>query len=163
MLVSWIFSQHTRGILKQNAFRCVNRFFKGVVPSNWRRFFDLKWDLADADSSITWQWLELWLDFQAQACTHVRLAPATEAGPEVNAERAANLFAPEASRVAQICGAATALGFGDKEARSTSTVSSLYSFFWFRYKAAGIPFRTCFLQQVSVHKLLTQAALHIHN
>jgi len=120
MLVSWIFSQHTRGILKQNAFRCVNRFFKGVVPNNWR-FRNLNWDLADADSSITWQWLELWLDFQAQACTQ-----ANEAGPEVNAERAANLFAPAARRVAQICGAATALGFGDKEARSTSTVSSLY-------------------------------------
>ena len=99
MLVSWIFSQHTRGILKQNPFRCVNRFFKGVVPSNWRRFRNLKWDLADADASITWQWLlEHWLDFQAQACTHVWLAPANEAGPEVNAERAANIFAPPPPR-----------------------------------------------------------------
>ena len=44
------------------------------MPSNWRRFRNLNWDLADADSSITWQWLELWLDFQARACTHVWLA-----------------------------------------------------------------------------------------
>ena len=84
MLVSWIFSQHTPGILKHR---------------NWRRFRNLKWDLADADASITWQWLlEHWLDFQAQACTHVWLAPANEAGPEVNAERAANLFAPPPPR-----------------------------------------------------------------
>ena len=75
----------------------------------------------------TYPWnFEAGLDFQAQACTHVCLAPANKAGPEVNAERAANLVAPAARRVAQICGAATVLGFGDKEARSTSTVPSLY-------------------------------------
>ena len=82
---------------------------------------------------------------------------ANEAGPGVNAERAANLFAPAARRVAQICGAATAVGFGDKETRSTFAVSSL-SFLGLG-KADGIPFRACFLQPVSMHKLLTQAAL----
>ena len=82
---------------------------------------------------------------------------ANETGPGVNAERAANLFAPAARRVAQICGAATAVGFGDKEARSTFAVSSL-SFLGLG-KADGIPFRACFLQPVSMHKLLTQAAL----
>lgn len=62
---------------------------------------------------------------------------ANEAGPGVNAERAANLFAPAARRVAQICGAATAVGFGDKETRSTFAVSSL-SFLGLG-KADGIP------------------------
>ena len=82
---------------------------------------------------------------------------ANEAGPGVNAERAANLFAPAARLVAQICGAATAVAFGDKETRSTFAVSSL-SFLGLG-KADGIPFRACFLQPVLMHKLLTQAAL----
>ena len=81
---------------------------------------------------------------------------ANEAGPGVNAERAAKLFAPAARRVAQICGAATAVGFGDKETRSTFAVS-LLSFLGVG-KADGIPFRACVLQPVSMHKLLTQAA-----
>ena len=75
MLVSWIFPQHTREILKQNASRCVNPFFKGVVPSSWLRFRNLKWELSDADSSITW--LELSLDFQACLAQLMKLVPET--------------------------------------------------------------------------------------
>ena len=52
---------------------------------------------------------------------------------------------------------ATAVGFGDKETRSTFAVSSL-SFLGLGM-ADSIPFRACFLQPVSMHKLLTQAAL----
>ena len=79
MLVSWIFPQHTREILKQNASRCVNPFFKGVVPSKWLRFRNLKWELVDADSSITW--LELSLDFQVSSL-YTRLAQLMKLVPE---------------------------------------------------------------------------------
>jgi len=143
------------------------KFFKGQIPDNWRRFAgnaewsysldlfpalvwyfrQLVWPETASDYAVTWA--EIAIDFQA--ATHCVLQRDTE--QSLTLEQQARLLRAATKRISQICSAKAVPNLDTKVSVPILNALGLG-------RAAGLPLRPRFLQIAQVHKVLFAAAMH---